>query len=393
MTTRSSSRGGGASIRWGLFAASSWAWCIGLFLPVVLRRLMGWPGFLAFAIPNVLGCAAFGFVIDRARSRRLVREHRGAMVAFSAVTIAYQLLLAGWTGRVAIGGPLAASLGGAGVWVGAGVGMLAAVLVGGAVAFARDRTITWIAVAAWLFSAAALSIGIARASGGERLDPAALVPELDAAQVWWLLPTLLAGFLLCPYLDLTFHRALRRGPRRRTFATFGVAFAILIVLVAWLADPSAFDSSGIGLPLLPIILAQLWIQLGFTCGAHMREIAGALRRRTSGPRTAPVVAIAVVAGLLLGTPLVADEANYLRMLGWYGLVFPAYVTVAMIGLRRAPDALAWWLVAGAALVGLPFLEVGFGERTLVWTTGSTLALVLAGLIASRFRRRSAGIAA
>ena len=219
---------------WGVFCASSWAWCIGLFLPTVLRRLLGWPGFLAFAIPNVIGCAAFGFVLDLKRSRRLQREHRAAMVLFSAVTIAYQLLLAGWTASALLG----PWLGGCGrpvswqSWAACGIGLACVASLGFAVSLARDRAIPAIAAAAWILSAGVLGFTV--------LDVAPIAmpePELAAAQLWGLMPALLLGFLLCPYLDLTFHRALRRGPRKATFATFGVTFATLVVLVAFLADP------------------------------------------------------------------------------------------------------------------------------------------------------------
>lgn len=385
MSARAAGRGGGASLLWGLFAASSWAWCIGLFLPVVLRRLMGWPGFLAFAIPNVLGCAAFGFVLDRRRSRRLVRRHRGAMVVFSGVTIAYQLLLAGWTGRIAIGESLTPALGGVGPWAGAGVGVLTVLVVAAAVASTRDRAIAWIAVAAWAFSVVGLLVAWSHRPPAAALDPESYAPELASSEIWWLLPTLLLGFLLCPYLDLTFHRALRRGPRKPTFTIFGVAFATLIVLVALLANPAAYQASGIGMTLLPILLAQMWVQLGFTGGAHVREIASVLRRGDGVRRATPVVVAALAAGVLLGTPLVADEANYLRMLGWYGLIFPAYVMVAMVGLRRGPDAATWWLVGGAALVGLPFMEIGISGREFAWTAAGAAAVLVAGATAMGLR--------
>ena len=43
-----------ATVAWGLFCSNSWTWCIGMYLPVILLRSFGWPGFLAFVIPNVL---------------------------------------------------------------------------------------------------------------------------------------------------------------------------------------------------------------------------------------------------------------------------------------------------------------------------------------------------
>src|SRR5690606_20331072 len=86
-----------ATTLWGLYCACSWTWCIGMFLPTVLLHRYGWPGFFVFALPNVLGCTAFGYVLKtRQRSLELVERHRWMMVAFSAVTIAYQLFFAGF---------------------------------------------------------------------------------------------------------------------------------------------------------------------------------------------------------------------------------------------------------------------------------------------------------
>ena len=48
------------TLGWGLYCASSWTWCIGMFLPIIMLRRFGWPGFLVFAIPNVIGLIAFG---------------------------------------------------------------------------------------------------------------------------------------------------------------------------------------------------------------------------------------------------------------------------------------------------------------------------------------------
>ena len=87
------------SIQWGLFCTSSWTWCIGMYLPFILLRLWGWPGFWAFFVPNVLGCALFGFVLDAQRSRALAARLGWACALFSAVTIAYQCWFAGWVSQ------------------------------------------------------------------------------------------------------------------------------------------------------------------------------------------------------------------------------------------------------------------------------------------------------
>ena len=81
-------RPGPATFGWGLFCACSWTWGIAMYLPVVLLGRFGWPGVLAFAIPNVLGCTAFGYVLRR---RAPAAEHRVAMTSFSAVVIALHM--------------------------------------------------------------------------------------------------------------------------------------------------------------------------------------------------------------------------------------------------------------------------------------------------------------
>ena len=45
-----------------------------MFLPIILLRNWGWPGFWVFAIFNVLGCAGFGYWCSSKRSEELCRE-------------------------------------------------------------------------------------------------------------------------------------------------------------------------------------------------------------------------------------------------------------------------------------------------------------------------------
>ena len=86
-----------ATVAWGLFCACSWTWCIGMFLPIILVREFGWPGFLVFAVPNVLGCAAFGYVLGNAPSRAgLLSRHQPATVLFSSTVIGYHMFFAAY---------------------------------------------------------------------------------------------------------------------------------------------------------------------------------------------------------------------------------------------------------------------------------------------------------
>src|ERR1044071_797833 len=85
------------SLLWSVFLACSWTWCIGMFLPVLLVRDYGVWGWIVFAIPNVLGAAAVGWVIrSPEQSRRIVAAHRMPMLAFSLVTSAFQWFFALW---------------------------------------------------------------------------------------------------------------------------------------------------------------------------------------------------------------------------------------------------------------------------------------------------------
>src|SRR6266404_3216610 len=52
---------------WAVFLAVSWTWCIGMFLPVLLVRDYGLWGWIVFAVPNMIGAAAMGWVMHRVK--------------------------------------------------------------------------------------------------------------------------------------------------------------------------------------------------------------------------------------------------------------------------------------------------------------------------------------
>jgi hypothetical protein len=87
----------GQALLWGALLACSWTWCIGMFLPVLLVRDMGMAGFIIFAVPNVLGAAAMGWVLAQPlASHAFVRRHLPVCRAFSFVTIGFQLSFLVW---------------------------------------------------------------------------------------------------------------------------------------------------------------------------------------------------------------------------------------------------------------------------------------------------------
>src|SRR4051812_10077052 len=84
-------------LSWAVFLACSWTWCIGMYLPVLLVRDYGVWGWVVFAVPNVIGAAAMGWVLrDWMRSVRIMAAHAHACIAFSLVTVAFQVYFLEW---------------------------------------------------------------------------------------------------------------------------------------------------------------------------------------------------------------------------------------------------------------------------------------------------------
>src|ERR1051325_2490171 len=85
------------SLLWAFFLACSWTWCIGMFLPVLLVRNWGIGAWFVFAIPNVIGAAAMGFVMrSRQQSEDILINHRMAVAVFSLITIAFHIYFVYW---------------------------------------------------------------------------------------------------------------------------------------------------------------------------------------------------------------------------------------------------------------------------------------------------------
>ncbi len=325
-----------------------------MFLPIILLRDFGWPGFLVFAVPNVLGCAAFGYVLrDPAHRAELLGRHERAAVLFSATVIAYHMFFMAFLATLFAGGAPGATL-------------IAMALPAGV--YLAGYGFSWMPQRAWPAAAAllyAVSIALFAGVGTASLSATPWSGTLTATDLLCLAPALVFGFLLCPYLDLTFHRALDASPSRHAFAVFGIAFIPILVLTA--AYRQDFTQ--------PLVVAYITVQATFTVAAHVREIRGRPWPRAGGSRTALLlVPAAAVALVLLPGP---GENTYLRFLGFYGLLFPAYVLVFMSGRRIATPrrtALLGWAAAMTAF--LPVYELAFVHR-ITWPAGIPVAALLA----------------
>ncbi len=197
-----------------------------MFLPVLLVRDFGPWAWAVFAIPNVIGAAAMGRVLrDAEASREITDAHTEACTAFSAVTILFQVTFVGWIGRLLVGN-----------W--------AAVLMLGTVALTlaisqRGRRAEW-AMAAGLFVFSVVAFAVALSSGREMI--LAGFPtrwDEESTALPYLAMVCMLGFGLCPYLDLTFHKARQATSPAAGLGAFifgfGGPFLLMLVFTLWYA--------------------------------------------------------------------------------------------------------------------------------------------------------------
>jgi hypothetical protein len=358
-------------VGWAIFLAMSWTWCIGMFLPVILLRDLGWPGFWVFAIPNCLGAAAMGwFLRDADASRRLVERNQFACIVFSLVTIVFHTFFAAWLIR-RIAGPAsgaALALAFAFFWMmlqwGRGGKFLAAVFV--------------LAVSAIVFF-----IGLKRNEIPYVAQPLALSPTtLPPIDALWLAPACLFGFGLCPYLDLTFHAARQATSGAQGRAAFSIGFclifpAMILFTAAYSGPMVLFLTRHLYPQLMLLVAAHLIAHSGFTVAAHARQLAA--RVRHISVRRFAVFVLSLVVAVLLGILLRGREYHGLRdqeivyraFLGFYGLGFPAYVWM-----RVVPPVRSILRVVFVIAAGTPLFWLGFIEQRTIWLVPAVLIAVL-----------------
>src|SRR5687768_10415445 len=179
-------------LKWAVYLGVSWTWCIGMFLPVLLVRDLGTWAWWAFAIPNVVGAGAMGWVMRNTpmQSLKLQTDHRHACVAFSVVTVTFHIFFLFWMVERLLEARFFSF-----------VVPLVLVMIG---IVTHRRWGLWAAS----FSALAISI-IAWIWIWDHLDYGISASGFRGGlkEVSMLAPVFVLGFALCPYLDLTFHRA------------------------------------------------------------------------------------------------------------------------------------------------------------------------------------------
>lgn len=351
-----------ASLAWAGYLGVSWTWCIGMFLPVLLLERYGWWAVIVFALPNIVGAAAMGWVLRSGQSQRLVQSHGLAMVAFSWVTIGFHALFllhlaewAGWAGGWSW--PL---------WLAPLLAVVSGLLGG-----RRGPALAW---AVWVCSLVVMVLyvaawpgGEARWGGWEGLSEAWPWNAIDgagagASALGGLAAVCLVGFAACPYLDLTFHEARQslddRAARRAFSVGFGVVFGAMICFTLVYAAGVSGRAPITGWMTL-LVLCHVSVQAGFTVGRHARAAIvgiGGQRPSRAWRLAVAVASLAVLAGVYAfmsrarepsaaWVPLTADTGWYVVVMAFYGLVFPAYLLVCMLPVWRSGPGAG---VAGAA---------------------------------------------
>ena len=381
-------------IGWAAFLASSWTWCIGMFLPVLMIRDYGGWGWTLFALPNIFGAAAMGWVLrDRDASVVVQQAHLPACRWFSIVTIAFHAFFA-----IALVPSLLGDN-----FLTLAVAMIPLVLL---LWGARGRRATIAASVVLAISVLAM-LGFVAIRGLAEW-PAPAKPRLD---LLWLAPVTVFGFLLAPYLDLTFHRArqstTRAGGRTAFGVGFGVFFLLMVVFTAQYAEPMIAALSGarrlsIRTDLFATVLgAHLAVQTVFTVLAHGEAV-----KETRDPQASPwpaVLGTGAIIGLAIllrwaanvfpvyhgywGQRLNTYELIYRIFMAFYGLVFPTYVWLFMMpALRRRPMAAgpprtATVVFFGAVVtLAAPAFWMGFIEGRMLWLVGGVLLVVVSRLL-------------
>lgn len=363
-----------------------------MFLPVLLVRDHGLWGFVVFAVPNVVGAAAMGWVLrSPAASRAMVEKHRPAMQAFSLVTIIFQLFFLlsliqpSVVRAFAPVAPYAPLLGAVGLFV---LTLLFNFLT-------RRRGL---GIMVWLGSMALL-LAAAFVGGGVLRVPA-LTFGAPSGDVLALAPVCAFGFLLCPYLDLTFHRARQslagaQGGRAFTLG-FGVLFLAMILATLGYSG-AALYSMDVGQPLPTwgptLIAAHIVLQILFTCAVHLEELLAEKAGRPSWGLTlgALVLVIGAAIGLALDRPDVRYsglsfwEITYRCFMSFYGLVFPAYVWLCVIPTRSGKSPMMTHPTRSLITLGVvvlaaaPMYWLGFIERQTLWLLPAIGLILLARL--------------
>jgi hypothetical protein len=354
------------------YLALSWTWCIGMFLPVLLIQDYGIWGWVAFAVPNIVGAAAMGWVIrDGGSARRIMASHAIACAAFSMAVTAFNLFFVVWFYHWLTDDPRLRLV----ICVAAGA-TYAVILL----AFGRHRVLYL--AAQWAVSGVAFFACLYMALRG------GLIAGASGARPWtdlpFILPAFVLGFGACPYLDLTFHHvivALDGNHQRRVFGEgFGAAFLAMVLLTMLYVSVRSWPAWAIA-----IIGARGMCQAMWVARRHMNSVASLV----GGWRFAPLLVVPIALLMLAAGHDdfcgISGETIYLSFLSLFSLAFPAYVWIAMLPRRGCsvgpPARQALIAFALAVVAAAPFYWIGFFDRRAVYLVPGVAIIVVGRYLA------------
>jgi hypothetical protein len=363
-----------------------------MFLPVLMLREFGMGAFALFALPNVLGAAAMAWVLAHPRdSAALVERHRAACQAFSLVTILFHLYFAGWMIHLL-----------AGLWPAIATVLLAGVIwwVGHLPRPGRRIDLP-VAVGVFICSVLLLLMWVLF------VHPMMAPRAVEPLRLMWLAPVVGFGFILCPYLDLTFHRARQATSPAQGQWAFAVGFGgvfLLMILFTLLYAPWLIQvlngqepPHGWG----GVIGFHLLVQSAFTIAIHVRELSPAQPAALQWPGRlrlvlgvlGAVLLVLIVPTLVRLNPPDGGERIYLYFMACYGLIFPAYVWLCMVpgldGQTGATRAKVWTL-GSVVIVASPMYYMGFIQLQTIWLLPALLIVLLARWVVPMLERSSSG---
>ncbi len=359
-----------------------------MFLPVLLIRDFGAWSFVVFAVPNVIGAGAMGWVLRRpGAAARLREDHRGMVEWFSLITVLFHVCTLLWVVHGSERDERGSS------WVIAAFVAPFVVLLPMLVS-RRVSIQHTISVATWVASLGLL-VGLGVCG---QLEVASSVGERPLIELLPLTLVCVLGFALCPYLDATFLWATDRlGPREapRGFGLgFGALFLTMIVgtfLYAGLFGD--FSNSrvfaGVGSVAIGLWLGHYILQFGFTSRAHAIAWNAPRDSQEYGAYLGMLFGFTIIGMRVLLSAsdgityasLSLGEVTYRCFMAFYGLVFPAYVWLCMIPNWTRGPATRWqWRVwLGVCVVAAPMYWMGFIERETWWLVPG-VGLVLAARV-------------
>jgi hypothetical protein len=216
----------------------------------------------------------------------------------------------------------------------------------------------------------------------------------------WLAPAWILGFMCCPWLDLTFHaarRAMGRGEARAAFLVgFGLIFAAMLLLTVaysgWLVV--GFDRTRY--PQLAMILGgYLIVQSCLTAALHAQQI-GRTREKISMRGFlgfSALLVISVLLGVLSDGPSMYNgmplgELIYRCFLGFYGLIFPAYVWLRMMRPRRS-----MWRVIAVIVIAAPLYWLAFADEEMGFAVLGVIVVVVGKYFPPEYRASAGSVRA